>query len=104
MGRVEKQISNNEYLWSAQAMGSVLGEPASRRLGLTMAAEKTKEPNGAAPDKEKASAFVNMSRRDAGAPRGGAHRYSKDKSLYFLPFSVTRMPGRATSKTLSYIW
>jgi hypothetical protein len=32
----------------AVSMGSALGAPASRRLGLTMAAKKAKEPNGAA--------------------------------------------------------
>jgi hypothetical protein len=65
-------------------MGSVLGAPASRRLGLTMAAEKAKEPNGAAPDYPKSIGirkYVPARRRRS---QCGANRYGKDTSLYFL--------------------
>jgi hypothetical protein len=88
-------------------MGSALGAPASRRLGLRMAAKKRGQMEQRRIN-EKTSAFANMSRRAAGAPRAEpidtakTHRYIFSLSLHMpfrAPFYAKPFPGGEAKRT-----
>jgi hypothetical protein len=77
-----------------------LGAPASRRLGLAMAAVKTKQPNGAAPDLRKSICIRKYEPARRRRSQGAQRIDTANKNRYIFSLSL-RMPGRATSDTMS---